>query len=81
MEETDIENGGTFQGALTVNDLSTEQYGDGKWGGLFSENDAATDTPEQVAGTLGGTFDDDDDGEADGGFVGGFHGVKEQTTQ
>ena len=81
MEDAPITGEGTFQGALTVNNLTNDdEYGSGRWGGLFSENDAdGTDTPEQVAGTLGGTFDD---GEAEGGFVGVFHGVnKEPATQ
>jgi hypothetical protein len=78
LQDAPITDEGTFKGDLTVWDSTTEeQYGSGKWGGLFSENIEATTEPEQVAGTLGGTFDDDDDGEDDGGFVGVFHGVKE----
>ena len=76
LEDAPITAAGTFQGALTVNDLTNDdEYGSGKWGGLFSENAVDSAKPEQVAGTLGGTFDD---GEAEGGFVGGFHGFKEE---
>ena len=68
---------GTFQGTFTFKDLddNTPLGGDGgRWGGRFSETDADTPEPEEVAGTLGGTFDYDG---VDGGLVGVFHGVKE----
>ena len=64
-----IGNDGSFEGTLEVLELSTGNglNSQGKWGGLFSENDNALTQPSQVAGTLGGT--------ADGiGFIGVFLG-------
>ena len=64
-----IGNDGSFEGTLKVHELSTnaELTSQGKWGGLFSENNNPSTHPSQAVGTLGGT--------ADGiGFIGVFGG-------
>ena len=73
-----INNDGSFEGGtLKVRELSTDDdlpSSDGKWGGLFSENNNQTTHPSWVAGTLGGT--------ADGtGFIGVFHGLVDTPQQ
>lgn len=61
-----INSDGSFEGTLKIVGLSElknifelrtedELAQSGKWGGLFSENGKADDTPEAVVGTLGGT--------------------------
>ena len=65
-----ILNDGSFEGTLKVIEFSTnnELASQGKWGGLFSENDNPASTPEQAIGTLGGSTDEGI------GFIGIFTG-------
>ena len=73
LKRASIEDDGSFEGELNVQELITnnELDSNGKWGGLFSENSDAASSPEAVAGTLGGNTDT---GTGEYGFVGVFFG-------
>ena len=70
-----ISNDGSFEGTLKVLEYGTarEFTSQGKWGGLFSENDNPASSPGQVIGTLGGTATTDT---GEHGFIGIFSGQK-----
>lgn len=72
LRDGDISNSGGFEGTLKIVNLNTgtELASQGKWGGLFSENNNPTSTPTQVAGTLGGSTDEGM------GFIGAFLGQR-----
>ena len=69
-----IRNNGSFDGTLgIVEGIDTnnpDPSSRGKWGGLFSENTDAADTPNLAIGTLAGTA-------GDIGFIGVFYGAQE----
>ncbi len=69
--EGSIRNDGRFDGTLGIVDgldnNNPDSSSHGKWGGLFSENTDAADTPNLAIGTLGGTA-------GDIGFIGVFYG-------